>query len=813
VVPRAYRRAQALAFHRASLAGRQTVAPAGGHGKEGTGFNPADLQRAYNVPSATGGSGQTVAIVDVSDNPYAESDLAVYRATYGLPACTTANGCFKKVNQNGVQGSYPPQQPGTNWSTEISADIELVSAICPNCHILLVEANAETDVNMATAENTAAALGANEISNSWGHSETLEDISYDGAFNHPGVVITAASGDTGYEGGGGQWPATAPHVLSVGGTSLFEASNARGFQELTWSLTGSGCAAGEPKPSWQTDTGCQYRTMNDISAVADWKNTPVSVYDNYPHQNSGLMGWESFGGTSVATPIIAAVYALTDAYTRSLGPQAIWQYAKEGAPLNDIVSGSNHQPSGSCAPIYLCWAGPGYDGPTGWGTPWGAPTVKPLPTAITEPASEVKERTAKLEGYVNPNGLDTRYYFEYGHTTAYGSAVPALPGMDIGAGTGLINTWNPIGQLSPAADYHYRVVATSSAGTSYGGDRTFHTAVEPNVAFVDASTNNALGVWRWNEETGWSLTQLFQDAATAGTSPSAVLNNGLTNVLFADANTNNEISDWAWSNTTGWTLTRLFQDAAATGSSPCAVMVNGALNVLFVDASTSNTISDWVWSATSGWQLSRFYSDKVAAGTSPTAVVNNGVLNVIFDDASAGNTIADWVWSPSELKLSHFYGDTVAAGTSPSAVVNNGVLNAVFDDASAANTIADWVWSPSELKLSHFYGDAVAAGTSPSAVVNSGALNVFFDDASASSTIADWVWAPTELKVSHFNSDAVAAKTSPSSLARAGVPMTFFTDAATNNEVAYWQWAPTELTINRLFQDPAAAGTSPSAVG
>ncbi len=159
------------------------------------GLNPADLISAYKITS--GGSGtQTVAIVDAYNDPNAESDLAVYRSTFGLPACTTANGCFRKVNQNGVQGSYPRNNVG--WSEEISLDLDMVSAICPNCHILLVEARNNSFANLAAAVDRAAIMGAKEISNSYSGSEYSTETSDQSHYNHPGIMITVSSGDAGY---------------------------------------------------------------------------------------------------------------------------------------------------------------------------------------------------------------------------------------------------------------------------------------------------------------------------------------------------------------------------------------------------------------------------------------------------------------------------------------------------------------------------------------------------------------------------------------------------------------------------------------
>lgn len=322
-----------------------------------SGYNPADLRSAYNLPSASAGSGQTVAIVDAYDDPNAEADLGVYRSQFGLPPCTTANGCFRKVNQSGVQGNYPRANGG--WAEEISLDLDMVSAICPNCHITLVEASSSSLTNLGTAVNEAAKLGANEISNSYGGSESSSDPSYDASyFNHPGIAITVSSGDSGY---GVEYPAASQYVTAVGGTTLTRAGNSRGWAETAWSGAGSGCSKYDAKPSWQTDAGCAKRTVADVSAVAD-PNTGVSVYDSYSYR--GLSGWLVFGGTSVSSPIIASVYALAG----NAGSVAYGSYPYgHTSSLNDVTSGSN----GSCAGSYLCTAGPGYDGPTGFGTPNG----------------------------------------------------------------------------------------------------------------------------------------------------------------------------------------------------------------------------------------------------------------------------------------------------------------------------------------------------------------------------------------------------------------------------------------------------------
>jgi subtilase family serine protease len=317
-----------------------------------SGYAPSDLQAAYTLPSSTAGSGQTVAIVDAYDDPNAESDLAVYRAQFGLTACTTANGCFRKVDQNGGT-NYPRGDAG--WSEEISLDLDMVSAVCPNCHILLVEAAGAGFASLSTAVDEAATLKATEISNSYGGSEYGNEVSDQSHYNHPGIAITVSSGDSGY---GVQFPAASQYVTAVGGTSLSKTSNSRGWNEVAWSGAGSGCSAYIAKPAWQTASGCSKRTVADVAAVAD-PNTGVSVYDTYR-----VSGWLIFGGTSVASPIIAGVYALA----KNAGSVTYGSYPySHASSLFDVTAGTN----GSCGGSYLCTAVTGYDGPTGNGTPNG----------------------------------------------------------------------------------------------------------------------------------------------------------------------------------------------------------------------------------------------------------------------------------------------------------------------------------------------------------------------------------------------------------------------------------------------------------
>jgi hypothetical protein len=349
----------------ASLIGARSGASPNATTTTPAGYGPSDLRSAYGFPSSTNGSGgQTVAVVTAYDDPNAENDFGTYRSQYGITACTTVNGCFKKVDQTGG-GSYPSSVPA--WSTATAESLDMISAVCPDCHILLVEANSTSISDLGTAENEAVSLGAKFIGNTWyteetglGASETTYDSQY---FQHPGVAITApAGGGQGY--GTVNYPAASQYVTAVGSTTLVkDTSAARGWAETAWNGTSSGCSAYEPKPSWQTDTGCSMRALNDVAAVGDPNppdNSTVAVY------NTASNGWEQVGDTTLAAAIVAADYALGGSPAPGTYP-ASYPYTHPGG-LYDITSGS----TGTCSPSYLCTAGPGYDGPTGLGTPSAA---------------------------------------------------------------------------------------------------------------------------------------------------------------------------------------------------------------------------------------------------------------------------------------------------------------------------------------------------------------------------------------------------------------------------------------------------------
>ena len=317
-------------------------------------YTPADMVDVYQLDTSLG-SGQTVAIVDAFDNPHVEADLAVYRKTWGLPRCTTANGCFRKVNQRG--GTKPPHaDPG--WGVEIALDVEAVSATCPKCSILLVEADSDFFNDIGQAVNTAVSLGADVVSNSYGGDEYGGSVTLGTKFyTHPGVAQVVSSGDFGF--GPAEFPASWDSTIAVGGTSLSKTT--AGWDENAWWGSGSGCSAWFDKPGWQHDAHCPMRTVADLSAFAD-PNPGFAVYDTFGLGSHA--GWIRVGGTSVSAPLIAGMVGLAG-NASSLG-SAKYVYQHRGG-LADVVGGSN----GYCGGDYLCRGKVGYDAPTGWGSPRG----------------------------------------------------------------------------------------------------------------------------------------------------------------------------------------------------------------------------------------------------------------------------------------------------------------------------------------------------------------------------------------------------------------------------------------------------------
>jgi subtilase family serine protease len=332
-----------------------TAAPAVGVGLPRTGLRPADLRSAYSLPRA-GGKGQVVAVVDAFDHPKAESDLKAYRKAFGLPACTTANGCLRKVDQRGKK-KYP--QPDVDWAVETALDLQAVSAVCPSCRILLVESDDDSFESLGEGVNTAVRLGADVVSNSYGAAEFAGMSTLARKyFTHPGVPVLAASGDDGFR--VASTPAVLPGVWAIGGTRLTRTAKGA-WQQKAWTGAGSGCSAYVAKPAHQKDSHCSMRTVVDVSAAASAVGD-FAVYDTYGLGKNN--GWLGVSGTSLSSPLIAGMIGLAGHPAKVAQPSYPYRHR---AGFTDIVGGSN----GFCGGDYLCTGLKGYDGPTGVGAPRG----------------------------------------------------------------------------------------------------------------------------------------------------------------------------------------------------------------------------------------------------------------------------------------------------------------------------------------------------------------------------------------------------------------------------------------------------------
>ncbi len=443
-------------------------------GIDGSGLAPADLESAYDLPSSTGGSGQTVGLVDAYNDPTAEADLAAYRSAYGLPSCTTAGGCFDKVSQTG--GKSYPSQPNSeegDWPVEESLDLDMVSAICPNCHIMLVEANSASDSDLGDRRERGGHARRHRGQQQLGElgvqrRELLRCASTTRGSDH------AASGDYGYDNdeygaGAPSYPAASPYVIAVGGTNLARLATAAAGARPCGGARAAAAACTRPKPSYQSDSGCSKRTTNDVSAAAE----DISIYDTSGTVGEKLPGWYTVGGTSAATPIIAAYEALSGSETRSLGAAALY---KNPSSFYPVTSGSN----GSCGGSYLCTGGSGYRGPTGVGTPDGVISASAPPPSLA--VSSVTPDQGPTAGHtsVTIKGTD----FVKGATVKIGGKASSVT----------VHSETEITAITTAGTAGSdEVVVTDTGGVSSGGPSyTYVAPPKPSVSAISPTGGSTL---------------------------------------------------------------------------------------------------------------------------------------------------------------------------------------------------------------------------------------------------------------------------------------------------------------------------------
>jgi subtilase family serine protease len=302
-----------------------------------SGLSPATIKSVYGFStSSTAGAGKTIAIVDAYNDPTAEADLATFSSAFGLPACTTANGCFSKVSQTGSKTALPKTNSG--WALEISLDVQWAHAIAPGAHVLLVEASSASTTNLMAAEDYARAH-AQYVSNSWGGPEFSGEKSYDSHLAQSGVSFFVSSGDNGLP---AEWPSSSPNVISVGGTTL-NFSGSTFTSETGWVDGGGGCSTYETATAAQAafasyaQASCAgKRATPDVSLDAD-PASGVSVYDSTRY--NGQAGWWVVGGTSASSPMWAARSADAGAVVN-----AAYVYGNS-ITFRDITAGGN---TGGC---------------------------------------------------------------------------------------------------------------------------------------------------------------------------------------------------------------------------------------------------------------------------------------------------------------------------------------------------------------------------------------------------------------------------------------------------------------------------------
>jgi PKD repeat protein len=457
-----------------------TAAPGAAEPGPADGLTPEELASAYGYSPAAGGSGQTIALIDAYDDPAIEGDLATFDAEYGIAACTKADGCFTKVSQTGSPLLLPAADR-SGWSVETALDVEMAHSVCPKCKILLVEAKNESFKNLAAAVGEAVSLGATEVSNSYGGPEDLLGSSERAAYKHPGVVISAATGDAGYD----DWtayanegepvaaeqpdaPASLPSVVAVGGTTLKLNGSGKRRSETVWNgnaafdgsefiegASGGGCSTLFTAEPWQqampgfAATGCAgKRVAADVSAVAD-PHTGFDIYDSYDcgpvcEAEGEGEGWLTIGGTSVSTPLISSLYALAGGSNGVEYPAlTLYGHLGETSSLFDVTEGGNgycdddglacganvlEEARVDCEGTTACNAAVGFDGPSGVGTPSSLNLFKPLPpiAVVTPPSSPEPGVAASFSASASSDpypGAVLSYSWSWGDGTAASTGV------------------------------------------------------------------------------------------------------------------------------------------------------------------------------------------------------------------------------------------------------------------------------------------------------------------------------------------------------------------------------------------------------
>ncbi len=481
-----------------------TLKPLQTSGPEG--FTPAQIRAAYGMNqvtfgSVTGdGSGQTIAIIDAYNDPNIQSDFRAFSAAFSLP--TTGLTVVGQTGMSALPGVDPAGKGNSNFEGEEALDVEWAHAMAPGANILLVEANDASPSNLFAAVNMARnRAGVSVISMSFGGNETSNESSFDSDFTtpsgHTGVTFVASTGDDGEPGG---YPAYSPNVVATGGTSL-SINSVGGYEsESGWSGSGGGISRFEPQPSYQNGVVTQSttnRTIPDVAFDAD-PSTGVAVYDSY--NNGTATPWEILGGTSVAAPTWAGIFAVADQGRVAAGEGTLdsrtqtlpMLYTAPAADFHDITTGNN----GFAAKA-------GYDLVTGRGSPQanllipflvtGAAPITTPPTQGVSIASVTADQGTVTEGTpvtITANGVvdsgtgvAVTFYEESngiaGLQTGAGGDTAFTPVTD-GSNSLTFDTSNAVGTFTIYAQVTDSSGAASADGTS-----------APSVTITVVASNNS----------------------------------------------------------------------------------------------------------------------------------------------------------------------------------------------------------------------------------------------------------------------------------------------------------------------------------
>ncbi len=683
------------------------------------GYSPAQLQSAYEIPPASPAS-PTVAVVAPYDDPDVASDLAAYRLQFGLPACTAASGCFSEIDESG--GPVTPGGPGTptanaTWALQTSAELDAVSAICPGCKLLLVEVNSAAVTDLGTGVNFAADLGASAITIGASQPETNEEPAWDTEyFQHPGIAITVGAGSGGYQADGVNYPGASPWVTAVGGTTLLPAGTGtcttaaaglRGWCETTWNdasgATVSGCSLYEPEPSWQaaglpgTDTGCgSLRTVADVAADAD-PATGIAVYDSY-----GEGGWQpgtGAGGTNVAAAIVAAVYAL--AGTPQAGTPAASTYPAQypylnGGPVNDITSGSNT--SGTCSPSYLCTAGPGYDGPTGLGSPDGTDAFA-FPASV-HPAEVWDPANSELQVYATgPTGTLEEDYWHSGTWSGWqnlGGSITGTPAPIYDPSNSNLEIYATGSTGSLEEDHWKNSTGAWSGWSSLGGSITG----SPTVAWDADDTQMhvfATGADGTLDEDWWAPGGAWSGVVSKGGSlsgsPVVIYDASVQNLeVYATGSAGTLEEDYWSSNKNAWSGWGSL-GGSITGSPAVAWDAANSQMHVFATGADGTLEEDW-WAKGDGWSGIVDLGGSLAG--SPAVIYDPIAKNLeVYATGSAGTLQEDY-WSSNKNAWSGWGspgGSADTISTSPSVVYNSAVPDIEVYGFAPNGSMAQTTWS------------------------------------------------------------------------------------------------------------------------